>query len=123
MKKYIKINVRTKGETVNWRIGEHILDSLCEFQGNLLPEQISHNPDKFDAPFLGKKCVENFWVTPVTLSYSGGTFEVADTFAWRRKKIGEIFGLCDSYKEKYKISDCSWGNQLYFGLRIESKFL
>lgn len=102
MKKYIKINVRTKGETVNWRIGEHILDSLCEFQGNLLPEQISHNPDKFDAPFLGKKCVENFWATPVTLSYGGGTFEVADTFAWRRKKSVKSLGYVTHTKRNIK---------------------
>lgn len=102
MKKYIKINIRTKAETINLCVGEAIVDALHEYQGSLAPEQISHNPDKFGEPFLGKKSVENFWATPVTLNYGGGTFEVADTFAWRRKKTIKSFGDITHTKRNVK---------------------
>lgn len=54
MKPYIQIAIRTKAETIGWSSGEKLIDSLGLNGELLLPEQVSHNADKFTEPFLGK---------------------------------------------------------------------
>lgn len=46
MKSYIQIAIRTKTETIDWGVGEKLIDSLGVSGGALLPEQVSHNADK-----------------------------------------------------------------------------
>ena len=65
MKKFIKINIRTKMATAEWSVGGGLMDTLYNFQENLIPEQISHNPDKFNQPFLGKKMLRFLGLHPL----------------------------------------------------------
>lgn len=85
MQAYIQLTIRTEAATESWAVGEQFIGTLEEHAGLLLPEQISHNPDKFTESYAGKMAMEERWAAPCTLRYDGGMFEVAEDFAWRRK--------------------------------------
>ena len=85
MKAYIQLSIRTEAATESWAVGEQFIGTLEEHAGLLLPEQISHNPDKFTESYAGKVAMEKRWAAPCTLRYNGSMSEVAEDFAWRRK--------------------------------------
>lgn len=86
MKPYIKIAIRTKAETIDWGVGEKLIDSLNLNDGLLLPEQVSHNADKFTEPFLGKVLCEGVWASKASMRVNGALSDFYQDFAWRRKK-------------------------------------
>jgi len=86
MKTYIQIAIRTKAETIDWGVGERLIDSLSLSGGLLLPEQISHNADKFTEPFLGKNSCESAWASKASIRTNGALSDFYQDFAWKRKK-------------------------------------
>jgi hypothetical protein len=92
MKAYIQIAIRTKAETINWGIGEKLIDSLSLGGGLLLPEQVSHNADKFTEPFLGKASCESVWASKASVRANGALSDFYQDFAWRKKKTIKASG-------------------------------
>jgi len=86
MKPYIQIAIRTKVETIGWNSGEKLIDSLGLNGELLLPEQVSHNADKFTEPFLGKASCESVWASKASIRANGALLDFYQDFAWRRKK-------------------------------------
>jgi hypothetical protein len=86
MKSYIQVAIRTKAETVDWGIGEKLIDSMNLNGGLLTPEQVSHNEDKFTEPFLGKSACEGIWASKAAMRVNGALSDFYQDFAWRRKK-------------------------------------
>ncbi|MCD0501321.1 hypothetical protein LP085_31065 [Achromobacter sp. MY14] len=86
MKSYIQIAIRTKSETIDWGVGEKLIDSLNVSGGWLHPEQVSHNADKFTELFLGKSSCENIWASKASLRLNGVLSDFYQDFSWRRKK-------------------------------------
>lgn len=102
MKQYIQITIRTKAATGSWAVGEQFIGTLEEHGGLLLPEQISHNPDKFIESYSGKMAMEERWAAPCTLRYDGGMVELAEEFAWRRKKAIKSSGYVSHTKRNVR---------------------
>jgi len=86
MKSYIQIAIRTKAETIDWGVGEKLIDSLGVSGGVLLPEQVSHNAAKFTETVLGKGSCESFWASTASIRTNGTLSDFYQDFAWRRKK-------------------------------------
>lgn len=86
MKSYIQIAIRTKAETIDWGVGEKLIDSLSLSGRLLLPEQVSHNADKFTEPFLGKTSCESVWASKASMRANGALSDFYQDFAWKRKK-------------------------------------
>lgn len=86
MKPYIQISIKTKSATVGWGVGEKLIDSLSLNGGLLLPEQVSHNADKFTEPFIGKAASEGVWASKAAIRVNGSLSDFYQDFAWRRKK-------------------------------------
>ena len=92
MKPCIQIAIRTKVETIGWDVGEKFIDSL-DLGGDLLvPEQVSHNADRFKEPFMGKAASEGVWASKGSIRANGSLFDFYDDFAWRRKKTIKCTG-------------------------------
>lgn len=85
MKPYVQIAIRTKSETMGWSVGEALLASLNRDGGLLIPEQVSHNADKFVESFMGVAATEAWWASKGTMRVNGALSEFNDDFAWRRK--------------------------------------
>ena len=102
MKPYIQLTLRTKAPTESWAVGEQFIGTLEEHAGLLLPEQISHNPDKFTESYAGKMAMEERWAAPCTLRFDGGMFEVAEEFAWRRRKAIKSTGYVSHTKRNIR---------------------
>ncbi len=92
MKSYIQIAIRTKSETIGWSAGEKLIDSLSLNGGLLLPEQVSHNEDKFTEPFVGKPACESLWASKAPIRVNGALSDFYQDFAWRRKKAVKSSG-------------------------------
>jgi hypothetical protein len=86
IKPYIQISIRTRAETIDWKIGEKLIDSLCASGDLLLPEKISHNADKISEDFLGKVESERYWAEKASISFNGTLSDFYQDFAWRRRK-------------------------------------
>ncbi|MFK4074605.1 hypothetical protein ACI2KX_12955 [Ectopseudomonas khazarica] len=86
MKSYIQVAIRTKAETIDWDIGERLIDSLSLNGGLLIPEKVSHNEDKFTEPFVGKSACEGVWASKAVIRVNGALSDFRQDFAWRRKK-------------------------------------
>ncbi len=85
MKPYVQIAIRTKSETSGWGVGEALLATLSRDGGLLVPEQVSHNADKFVESFMGVAETEAWWASKGTMRVNGALSEFNDHFAWRRK--------------------------------------
>ncbi len=92
MKSYIQVAIRTKAETIDWGVGERLIDSLSLNGGLLLPEQVSHNADKFTEPFLGKTSCESVWASKASIRTNGALSDFYQDFAWKRKKAIKSLG-------------------------------
>lgn len=90
MKTYVQISIRTKSETTDWSFGERLLESL-EGVG-LVPEQVSHNADKFIEPFLGVEESKSVWASLASIRFNGSTRDFYQDFAWRRKSAIKCTG-------------------------------
>lgn len=85
MKPYIQIAIRTKLETNNWALGEKIIESLERRDGRLVPEQVSHNADRFADSYPGKFSCQDWWASKAMLRVGGVLSEFDQDFAWKRK--------------------------------------
>lgn len=92
MKSYIQISIRTKSETIGWGAGERLIDSLSLNDGLLIPEQVSHNADKFTEPFMGRATSESVWASKATIRVNGALSDFYQDFAWRRKNAIKCSG-------------------------------
>lgn len=86
MKPYIQISLTTKIDTFDWKFGEAFIASLHEWNGLILPEQISHNDDKFLDSFVGADECKDYWGVEGEIRVNGSTSRFHEDFAWRRKK-------------------------------------
>ncbi|WP_257604085.1 hypothetical protein [Pseudomonas tolaasii] len=81
----MQIAIRTKSETSGWGVGEALLATLSRDGGLLVPEQVSHNADKFVESFMGVAETVAWWASKGTMRVNGALSEFNDHFAWRRK--------------------------------------
>lgn len=88
----MQVAIRTKVDTFHWGVGKSLIESLGDGGELLCLEQISHNPDKFTEPFLGKSECEKWWATKGSLRVNGSLSEYYEDFAWRRKKAVKSSG-------------------------------
>ena len=86
MKPYVQIAIRTKSETIGWGVGEAFIASLSRDGGVLVPEQVSHNADKFVESFMGMAASEACWASKAAIRINGALSDFYLDFAWRRKK-------------------------------------
>lgn len=86
MKPYVQIAIRTKSETIGWGVGEAFIASLSRDGGVLVPEQVSHNADKFVESFMGMAASEACWASKAAIRINGALSDFYQDFAWRRKK-------------------------------------
>lgn len=86
MKPYVQIVIRTKSETIGWGVGEAFISSLNRDEGLLVPEQVSHNADKFGESFMGVAASEACWASKAAIRFNGALSDFYLDFAWRRKK-------------------------------------
>lgn len=97
MKPYVQIAIRTKSETIGWGVGEAFIASLSRDGGVLVPEQVSHNADKFVESFMGMAASEACWASKAAIRINGALSDFYQDFAWRRKKrlkaLGALFIL------------------------------
>ncbi|NVZ29651.1 hypothetical protein HX881_29155 [Pseudomonas gingeri] len=92
MKPYVQIAIRTKSETIGWGVGEAFVASLSRDEGLLVPEQVSHNADKFIEPFMGTAASEGDWAAKAAIRVNGVLSDFYQDFAWRRKKAVKCSG-------------------------------
>ncbi|RYF50778.1 MAG: hypothetical protein EOO38_04850 [Cytophagaceae bacterium] len=92
MKPYMQIAIRTKAETTDWRLGEELIASLNVSGGLLVPEQVSHNADKFVEAFMGGDESQRIWASKVSIRIDGALSDFYQDFAWRRKKTLKCSG-------------------------------
>lgn len=92
MKSYIELAIRTKAETVDWRSGERLIESLCLNGESLLPDLISNNVDKISEPFAGKASCQNFWASRASIRVNGVSSDFYLDFAWKRRKAVKSTG-------------------------------
>ncbi len=92
MKPYVRIAIRTKSETIGWGVGEAFIASLSRDEGLLVPEQVSHNADKFGESFMGVAASEACWASKAALRFNGTLLDFYQDFAWRRKKAVKSTG-------------------------------
>lgn len=88
----MQVSIRTKIDTFEWGVGERFISSLYEGGGVILPEQISHNADKFVDLFAGKAGCESYWAGVGSVRVNGATSPFYEDFAWRRKKVVKSTG-------------------------------
>lgn len=86
MKQYTQISIRTKVDTFEWEFGKDFIASLYEWGGLILPEQISHNADKFVDLFVGADECKDCWGAEGEIRVNGSMSRFHEDFAWRRKK-------------------------------------
>lgn len=92
MKPYIKISIKTKSKTIGWDTGEAFIGSLGANNGLLIPEQISHDVDRFADSCIGVDVNEGIWASKGTMSVNGSLSDFYQDFAWRRKKAVKCSG-------------------------------
>ena len=88
----MQIAIRTKAETTDWRIGEELIASLNVSGGLLVPEQVSHNADKFVEAFMGRNESQRIWASKASIRIDGALSDFYQDFAWRRKKTLKCSG-------------------------------
>lgn len=86
MNSYIRIAIRTRAETIDWGVGERLIDTLSLNGGLLLPDQVSHCADKFTEPFAGKASCESVWASKGSIRANGALSDFYQDFAWKRKR-------------------------------------
>ncbi|WP_046384109.1 hypothetical protein [Pseudomonas veronii] len=86
MKQYTQMSIRTKVDTFEWKFGKDFIASLYEWGGLILPEQISHNADKFVDLFVGGDECKDYWGAEGEIRVNGSMSRFHEDFAWRRKK-------------------------------------
>lgn len=86
MNSYIQLTIRTKAETIDWCVGERLIDSLSLNGGLLLPDKVSNNPDKFTEPFEGKASCESVWAPKGSIRANGSLSDFHQNFAWKKNK-------------------------------------
>ncbi|WP_313493845.1 hypothetical protein [Stenotrophomonas sp.] len=92
MKSYIQMSIRTKNETADWAIGEKLVESLSLSGGRLLPEQISHNADKFSNNFIDSSSIRDCWAAEEIFDVNGVQSVLYRDFAWRRRRSVKSIG-------------------------------
>lgn len=85
MKTYVKIALRTRVETKPLEVGRALLDVLSLGDGQLYPEQVSHNPDRFKDAFSGPDTLDVWWNEVAQIRVEGAISDFSLDFAWRRK--------------------------------------
>ena len=60
--------------------------------GLLLPEQVSHNADKFTEPFLGKTQCQRVWASEASIRVNGALSDFYQDFTWKRKRAIRSLG-------------------------------
>ena len=95
-KPYVDMIIRTRAETSDWAYGARFLQSLCQYGDLLVPEQMSHNYDRFSGkelePFVGIAEAEKKWAVDSSRSYDGVFVKNYEYFAWRRRKNLKCLG-------------------------------
>lgn len=102
MKPYIQISIRTRAETIDWQVGEKLIDSLSASEGVLFPEKISHNADNISTEFIGKAQAEKSWAEKASLRFDGTLSDYYQDFAWRRKKRIKSYGRVVHTKKNFR---------------------
>lgn len=85
MKTYVKIALRSRIETKPLEVGRALLDVLSLGDGQLYPEQVSHNPDRFKDAFTGAETLDVWWNEVAQMRFEGAISDFSLDFAWRRK--------------------------------------
>ncbi len=99
MKSYIQMSIRTKIETADWTIGERLVESLGLSGKWLLPEQISHNADKFSGELIGSGSIEDCWASKEVIEINGVQSAFYRDFAWRRRRsIKSVGSVVHTFK-------------------------
>ncbi|PIF91057.1 hypothetical protein CLU86_1956 [Acidovorax sp. 62] len=92
MNSYVELAIRTKTETIDWKNGERLLESLGLNGEWLLPGRISNNVDRFTEPFLGKVSCEKYWASRASVKYNGVSTDFYLDFAWKRSRSLKSMG-------------------------------
>lgn len=100
MKSYIQMSIRTRIETADWAIGERLVESLGLSGKWLLPEQISHNADKFSGELISSGSIEDCWASKQAIEINGVQLVFCRDFAWKRKRsIKSVGSVVHTFKD------------------------
>lgn len=101
MKSYVQISIRTRADTHDWPVGDAMIGALSS-NSVLVPEQLSHNPDRYSNPRMDMSCFRECWASVAQLRVNGSMFEFHQDFCWRRKRLVRSSGCLQHKKVNVK---------------------